>query len=246
MIESIHIENFKCLEKLTIHSLSRVNLIIGKNNTGKSTLLEAIALYASQADLKEIARILKDRGVIFTQTSASKSITEYNIENFSSLFTNRHVGFQPPDRILIGTHVNTLFGKEITLESSVSLRFVKYNTEIDEVPNKTNKNIEQLDNEIFIRNYGFGIEIRNGLMPRILPLDDERLYSRPIFRNTDTVTNFQFVRTYDQAKEVNGNLWDKITLTEKEAYVIQALRIIEPRIERIAFVNDGDRFRSAV
>lgn len=38
--------------------LGRVNLIVGKNNVGKTTLLEAIRLYASMGSLQEIAKIL--------------------------------------------------------------------------------------------------------------------------------------------------------------------------------------------
>jgi AAA15 family ATPase/GTPase len=33
-------------------------------------------------------------------------------------------------------------------------------------------------------------------------------------------------------------LWEKITLTEKEEYVIEALKIIEPNIEKIAFIGE--------
>jgi AAA15 family ATPase/GTPase len=41
----IEIENFKLFKKFQINNLSRVNLVAGKNNSGKSTLLEAIWLF---------------------------------------------------------------------------------------------------------------------------------------------------------------------------------------------------------
>ena len=57
MMESFYIQNFKNFEELTLNQLRRVNLFVGKNSVGKSTLLEAIAIYLSDGDencLKEI------------------------------------------------------------------------------------------------------------------------------------------------------------------------------------------------
>lgn len=45
MFKSFSIKNFRCFEELTLDSLERVNLIAGKNNTGKTSLLEAIFLH---------------------------------------------------------------------------------------------------------------------------------------------------------------------------------------------------------
>ncbi|MGK7943680.1 MAG: ATP/GTP-binding protein [Microcystaceae cyanobacterium] len=47
MITEIEIENFRCFEHTKIEGLARVNLIGGKNNSGKTALLEAILLNQS-------------------------------------------------------------------------------------------------------------------------------------------------------------------------------------------------------
>ncbi len=44
MLRSLHIKNFRVFRDLKIEHLSRVNLIAGKNNTGKTALLEALYL----------------------------------------------------------------------------------------------------------------------------------------------------------------------------------------------------------
>ena len=59
MIKSLKIKNFKNLNGLEIPKLSQINLISGKNNVGKSSLLEAIAIYSSPY---QIIEILKNRG----------------------------------------------------------------------------------------------------------------------------------------------------------------------------------------
>ncbi|MGB1243030.1 MAG: AAA family ATPase, partial [Chitinophagales bacterium] len=43
MQKSILIKNYKIFKHLEVDNLQRINLFIGRNNTGKSTLLEAIA-----------------------------------------------------------------------------------------------------------------------------------------------------------------------------------------------------------
>ena len=46
MLERLHIRNYRVFNDLTIDRLSRINLIAGKNNSGKTSLLEAIFLLA--------------------------------------------------------------------------------------------------------------------------------------------------------------------------------------------------------
>jgi AAA15 family ATPase/GTPase len=46
MLNSLVIKNFRMLEDFTVEKLGRVNLIVGKNNSGKSTVLEALRIFA--------------------------------------------------------------------------------------------------------------------------------------------------------------------------------------------------------
>lgn len=49
MLENIHIQNFRCFEDFKADGFERINLIGGKNNSGKSCLLEAILCLNSKA-----------------------------------------------------------------------------------------------------------------------------------------------------------------------------------------------------
>ncbi|MCF0059571.1 ATP/GTP-binding protein [Dyadobacter sp. CY356] len=60
MITSIEIQNFRNLKNLNIDSLSRVNLIIGKNNTGKTNFLESINFYSSQNEFLPEDKLIID------------------------------------------------------------------------------------------------------------------------------------------------------------------------------------------
>ncbi len=49
ILNSLEVRNFRAFRDLKIERLGRVNLLVGKNNVGKTCLLEAIHLYASRA-----------------------------------------------------------------------------------------------------------------------------------------------------------------------------------------------------
>lgn len=61
LLESFYIKNFRLFKELTIEKLGRVNLIVGKNNAGKSCLLEALRIYATDADPYFLHKIISDR-----------------------------------------------------------------------------------------------------------------------------------------------------------------------------------------
>ena len=62
MIKQLNIKNFLTFKELTIDPLKRVNLIAGKNNAGKTALLEALRILTSKGDSSILCNILKNRG----------------------------------------------------------------------------------------------------------------------------------------------------------------------------------------
>jgi AAA15 family ATPase/GTPase len=62
MIKSIEIENFRCFQKTTAKGFGRVNLIGGKNNAGKTALLEALLLMGEPSN-KSIIQLLNTRQI---------------------------------------------------------------------------------------------------------------------------------------------------------------------------------------
>lgn len=69
MLDHIHIENFRLFKELDIRKVGQVNLITGKNNAGKTTLLEALRIYRNEGHGLInwgllVMTILRDRGDI--------------------------------------------------------------------------------------------------------------------------------------------------------------------------------------
>ena len=248
MLNSLEIKNYRNLKDLKINSLGRVNLITGKNNTGKSTILEAIALYASKGDLELIYDFLAERGEYFEKVEYDKDVTDLNTKVLSSLFTNRIVGFEKENTIVIGSVGNDLFGE--TSENSLSIRFVKYLEETHRekrslITTKEYILVEENEYQGQFKIYKIGIEIKIGINYHIIPIENDRPY-RFSFVDKKIYIDCQFIRTGNIGREINGNLFDAIALTEKEQFVIDALKIIEPTTERIAFIGGNSKERIAV
>ena len=65
MIESLQIEGFRAFENFSVSGLGRINLLVGDNNSGKTSLLEAIQVVASGADPQALWSIASRRGEFF-------------------------------------------------------------------------------------------------------------------------------------------------------------------------------------
>jgi hypothetical protein len=62
----IHVKRYRRLAGLDMKQLARVNLIAGINNSGKTSLLEAIYLLARQNDLDGLLEVMRRRGKVAT------------------------------------------------------------------------------------------------------------------------------------------------------------------------------------
>jgi predicted ATP-dependent endonuclease of OLD family len=62
ILNSLEIRRFRGFRHLQIERLERVNLIVGKNNVGKSNLLEALQMYAHRASTPTIISEIMETG----------------------------------------------------------------------------------------------------------------------------------------------------------------------------------------
>ncbi|GBF80377.1 AAA family ATPase [Aphanothece sacrum] len=82
MIKDIEIENFRCFEHTKIEGFERVNLIGGKNNSGKTALLEAILLNQSpQSKTIFLLRQLRRESEDFSKASPKKTWDNFFLNN---------------------------------------------------------------------------------------------------------------------------------------------------------------------
>ncbi|HNI45820.1 MAG TPA: AAA family ATPase, partial [Chitinophagales bacterium] len=229
MLNSLYIANYRNLKSLQIPALNQLNLIVGKNNTGKSSLLEAVSIYVTKADVTHLFDLLTDRDENFAVAIAN---IEANMRSLSALFSDRKMVFELDEAIQIGE------SKESPNANLLSLRFVRYRQEegSDKFGNYV-RNILIDDNQQFPdEKIGLEITYKDSHVIRNL---DTKIRNSGI-QLTSKLPNLQYIKT-NYLHNINANLWDNIALTDKEQDVINALRIIEPQVERLAFIGERER-----
>ena len=61
LLPDLYIENFRGIKKLSIPRLGRVTLLAGRNGVGKTTVLEALKVYAKRVEYDSLHEVLTDR-----------------------------------------------------------------------------------------------------------------------------------------------------------------------------------------
>ena len=81
MIKSFRVDRFRGIRDLDVKNLNQINLIVGDNNSGKTSVLEALQLLSKPGDLSNFYRVARSREPI----SALGGTTLY--ESVTCLFT---------------------------------------------------------------------------------------------------------------------------------------------------------------
>ena len=236
MITSFKIKNFRLFDELKINKLSRVNLIVGKNNSGKSALLEALLLFFSKMSPTDLVDIIyaRQENLGSRRSTFSRNQAVNPVRHF---FKNHKLPYLFDEGFILSS---SDYSFEVKLagyirEEREDDRFVRRPITKEEFNSKTI--VPDLD-EIFLV-----VDDGNQFM-RILSLNDEfRDITRRIFfkKNRDII--FQYVPTSGLSNTKASLLWDSISLTDLENEVVKGLQLIEPSTAGITFV-DSDEGRS--
>ena len=232
MITSLDIKNFKSLASCRIDNLKRVNLFLGKNNVGKSSLLEAISLYLSQASPVWIQTLMRDRGLtlFFSDANVAERV-EFEKHNISSLYTGRDVKAFEQTALSVSARYDGIREKSIGIKIEYYIPEV-FKHDLDSTlsgsPNFVSaKEAEKIPIALC------GLSVDNGEDKRFFPFDGKGVR----LSGKDWDTNFEFVRSNTFMSD-NAEMFDRIAMTDLQQNLISALNIIDSRIRNINFLND--------
>ncbi len=236
MLNSLEIKNFRSLESFQVKKLGQVNLIVGKNNSGKSSVLEALRIYAGSANRGLLENIAHGHNEKYRLNEDEEQNAFDTALPFEDLFTGRK--FPENDNgIVIGevsdiakslsiNHAFLVEEEETTTdeqgeETTRTRRITINKSELSdfEYPAKDVLIIAR-DKHAFIVDFA-----RSGIPPR--------RFSPEIDIIPCSVIPTQFISMDELAKE-----WDAISLTDGENIVKEALRIVLPEFEDLTFVDD--------
>ena len=241
MINNLTIRNFRLFDELEIPKLGQVNLVVGKNNSGKSSVLEALMILASQGNPITLATLLgqHDENLRFDNPLADSNIG--NIESSFRHFFPKRIFPETDDLgIFIGTNDKDTF---------VQIEHRLFQEAFEEVQDEggdlirrirrlpINRNSQALFSENTQSSQALYITTKQRSF--WLDLDESELSRRRhrIGSGELGVIPCIYVPTDFVTPEQLASMWDKAALTEAEEYLIRALQIIEADVRGLAFVS---------
>lgn len=230
-LPSFEVQGFRAFKDLRIERLGRVNLIVGKNNVGKTALLEALQLYASlhasQGNPALVWEQLTSRDEMQHRTNGSRAAVISEL--LSSL---RHLFLERPD--LVRRHVTTMqLGPIDSPDAMLTIS-------VDRLPDRAAlvRDDDELEQQ---RSFGTvartipALTIRIGKHPathyrieQTLPDNFPQIAPRPL--------QVLLISAHGLTSARLSELGDRVALTEAERRVLDALRIIVPGVEGLGFV----------
>ncbi|BFI75582.1 ATP/GTP-binding protein [Sulfurisphaera ohwakuensis] len=149
MINEIEIQNFRGIKYCKLEGLSQINILIGRNNSGKSTILEAIYFISSldeQYDkvrkINKIDYLTRRRLEEKTKENIKKNITSIlksgNLITFSSsintdIFSQFFYNFNKNEKIIFNVNAdNSTYSIEITYKDENHIE-LKTSNDVSEV-----------------------------------------------------------------------------------------------------------------
>lgn len=228
MLSSLQIEHFRGFETLKLPDLERVNLLVGANNTGKTTVLEAVEFLGGGGHIGPLLRIAMRRGEYFQRDDGRDGI------DIRHLFHNR--------KHEVGAYARVEGGEGDGQFAEMKLAHSDGQMDLYEEPGAT-------DYETFVEKFSLqlsGDKIGEERDSRPGTINLSRLDSRrgPRLSRHLRSKHTQFAPISPDSWHNLSELWDQIVLTPREEHVYQALRLIEPDIERLAFLGKGSHHRS--
>lgn len=232
MYKSFEVANFRCFKSLTMENISRIGLIAGANNIGKTALLEALFIHSGAYNPELTLRVDVFRGIekrkiefgpmfqspwnyIFNEFDTTRTIEfngEYEKKRKRSL--KLRVVHDPVELTKIYRHALHSPTKESDISGGDNLPSGAHVLELDCV-----SEAEQSVKYYFIFD-------RRGTrvfpIPPTLPYQTIFVPSRPRFTGEDV------------------ERFGKLQTDKKQDLILKALRIIEPKLESLATVIEND------
>ncbi len=234
-LPSLSIKGFRGIKELSIERLGRVTLLAGKNSVGKTTVLDAVRVYAARGRPSVLSELLESREEISAATDENDESIE--VPDFAALFYGRDAS-GPCISIGPKSDSDQLRIEWTALSDEQMSRFEGLHSFITVT---TNDHAQAL---------------------KIVFQDAERVL--PLFLTPKLATDkivYQYVQSLLKEAEspspipieyhsldpglLNNNeiarFWDAIALTDDEDRAVQALKLIlGNEVDRVAVIGDDD------
>ena len=228
MLRNLKLEKYRGFDDYELAGLSRVNLLVGSNNCGKTSILEALHFLVSKGDPFVLTRSANRRGEVGDSGSSSR----HGGPSISHFFFGHHFEQGAGFRLSSKGHGHVsarVRAADVKDESRL------FDDETDQIPPL----ILQIEGSALGNVPGITVT-ENGSM----------LNSRlPRFRNPWTEMPLpppvQFVTPDSLDVEPMREVWDRVLTEGRESEAIEAMTLLEEDLESIHFLtSDNSRART--
>lgn len=238
MLESLKIEGFRGFQNFEMANLGRINLLVGKNNSGKTSILEAIQFLYVQNNLD-----------IFLETISYRGEFSWSESNRTKVFEICHLF--PGHEIIPSKEIIIIGSRESHQESvTISVKSIPIQLSLFSDKNDDLNNDNIFDDEEWNK---LLLSIRWSQSQK--PIELELLANGTLARDSirrmaslsrishkigiDNKIELRFLTPFSLTSSDMAALFDNIVLSPLEDLIIESLKIIEPKIERIASIGSG-------
>lgn len=229
MILSLDVDGFRCFKRLNVKPLGRVNLFIGLNNSGKSSLLEAVNTLVRLGEPAAMKGPMARRREL--------------VANGKDFYGNPVFDLDLR-RLFFGHTLEVGSRFELKSNETDSSRLVRF--EVAEV--YRGPTIDERGNVLPrepTENY-LGVEINGEKTDRFTSSNRfklSRLGGMPADwqhrKALEALERVEFVGTDSTSIEYVAEGWSQIALTPHEEIVDQALRLVAPSFDRLSYVQQS-------
>lgn len=212
-LKSLKIIGFRAFQNLEIPQLGSVNLVVGKNGVGKTSLLEALWIYMNRAAPQVIWEILEAR-----DEGERTKVAEYALEAFRHLYWGHpHIQRDHP----INFSISSINGSDQYVSMTMAWPLSIMREKV--------KNLPQVRNE---KEPGILIEAS----PATIIAEPLNLFVQPLVPPQQSSQQCVFISANGLEETEITRMWDRIALTESEEEVVTTLKLIQPKISKVNLI----------
>jgi hypothetical protein len=242
MIPSLHISGFKLFRDLELPRLGSLNLFVGKNNTGKTCLLEAVELYASSSPW-DVLRVASRREPDAVERRRFDKFDPFEFEEslrpLLNLFHRERGHLSKPYIHLSANHP----------ESDLVLRCEPFFDDFLEMEAMSSE-AGGMEPSSHRRNLGYlmerGFELVRGKKRSRSHFFARYLRMPPIAEEMKAegwlhpdVAPVAFLPARGFSNSDAKRLWDKASRDDKDELFLQWLRFVEPEVRDLRYISDA-------
>ncbi len=234
-LNSLTIKNFRALEDFKVQKLGRVNLIVGKNNSGKSSILEALQIFASDGQEYLMQKIAAGHDERYKFDEYDEGELRSGSLPYEGFFSNRRLPPEGEQGILIGESTES----HETLTMNVEFFSIQSSLQTTNGTQRTMSPIPRALLPFFRPQSLFAQLLAKKDSQPILSLSNPFIEQETDYKVPNPI-RCSMVPTRFVSFDELADEWDQISLTDDETIVNDALKLIAPEFEQLNFVKANE------